>query len=186
MISSERVELMTKLAVLEKNHGSEIRRAEKHFKIDLITNPVWKSVFFVSLLYAAVCALWVGTHADRFLDAIAADQAKNLLLVILTGYGMVLTVSTILSAVISYSRALRASSWRIQYRHYLTRLHQLRADGGDEDEDYWLDDEQADDAPQEHSRLAPPEDGQTLKFEDENYIYYVKAVPKRGKGGRRR
>ena len=54
MAQQEKIRLMTRLAILEKQHGKQIRRAENAFRIDLLTNPVWKMGFFVSLLFALV------------------------------------------------------------------------------------------------------------------------------------
>ena len=93
MAQQEKIRLMTRLAILEKQHGKQIRRAENAFRIDLLTNPVWKMGFFASLACAAVAGILMVLNINMFLDAFASGQLKSLIMIVLIAYGSILLIT---------------------------------------------------------------------------------------------
>lgn len=191
MINQEKIRLMTRLAILEKQHGKQIRKAENAFRIDLLTNPVWKMGFFVSLLFAAAAGILMLLNINMFLDAFASGQLKALIMAVLIIYGSLLLITVILTAIRSGRSCRKAVYYQEQYRSLLERIHKMEPDSRRSSSRYASDtDDWEDEQPQEErgSRRSRPDPDyrhmQTLEFEDDEYIYYVEATPKRG--GRQR
>ena len=191
MAQQEKIRLMTRLAILEKQHGKQIRRAENAFRIDLLTNPVWKMGFFVSLLFAAAAGILMLLNINMFLDAFASGQLKALIMAVLIIYGSLLLITVILTAIRSGRSCRKAVYYQEQYRSLLEKIHKMEPDSRRSSSRYAFDtDDWEDEQPQEErgSRRSRPDPDyrhmQTLEFEDDEYIYYVEATPKRG--GRQR
>ena len=191
MAQQEKIRLMTRLAILEKQHGKQIRRAENAFRIDLLTNPVWKMGFFVSLLFAAAAGILMLLNINMFLDAFASGQLKALIMAVLIIYGCLLLIAVILAAIRSGHSCRKAVYYQEQYRSLLERIHKMEPDSRRSSSRYASDtDDWEDEQPEEErgSRRSRPDPDyrhmQTLEFEDDEYIYYVEATPKRG--GRQR
>ena len=206
MAQQEKIRLMTRLAILEKQHGKQIRKAENAFRIDLVTNPVWKMGFFVSLVLAAVAGILALLNINMFLDAFASGQLKSLILIVLIAYVSILLVAVIASSVKSYGSYRRCIYYQRQYRSLLERLRAFSPEGsgtgsrfggepagssrynrgrdrGPSGED-WEDESGSGERGERRKREELDyRHMQTLEFEDDEYSYYVEAVPKRG--GRR-
>ena len=122
MINQEKIRLMTRLAILEKQHGKQIRKAENAFRIDLLTNPVWKMGFFVSLLFAAAAGILMLLNINMFLDAFASGQLKALIMAVLIIYGSLLLITVILTAIRSGRSCRKAVYYQEQYRSLLEKI----------------------------------------------------------------
>lgn len=215
MVSQEKIRLMTRLAILEKQHGRQIRKAENAFRIDLLTNPVWKMGFFASLLFAAAAAILMALNINMFLDAFASGQLKSLIMVVLIAYSSILLITILIAAVRSYGSYRKSLYYQKQYRSLLEKIRRFDAEGrkgssryasGPEASSRYASGPEAsrqtsygyrppqdeeDDWEDEPSRQRGRGNGnrredldyrhmQTLEFEDDEYIYYVEATPKRG------
>ena len=206
MYSAQKTQLMTRLAVLEKLHGRQIKRARKLYKIDLVTNPVWRRCLIATVLFWGAAGAWAVLRIDAVLDAIAADQARNLLMVVLIAYGMIMMITAALTLALSVRSAGRDRYYYERWKDLSEKLLRMtkrderrsaakperderRNAVKSESDDWWLDDD-PDAAPgmrqAADSGEEPPADGSghTLKFEDEEYVYYVRAIPKKKKRGR--
>jgi len=200
MVNQEKIRLMTRLSILEKQHGKEIRKAENSFRIDLLTNPVWKMGFFASLLFAAAAGILAVCNLNMILDAFATGKLRGLIMAVLIAYGSILLITVIAASVWSYGSYRRALSYREQYRALLERVRRMdsgrkesasryaRGDapgtagtGPRRGEDDWEEDGGKSGRGKrkdlDYRRM------QTLEFEDDEFCYYVEATPKRG--GRR-
>ena len=192
MINQEKIRLMTRLAILEKQHGKQIRKAENAFRIDLLTNPVWKMGFFVSLLFAAAAGILMLLNINMFLDAFASGQLKALIMAVLIIYGSLLLITVILTAIRSGRSCRKAVYYQEQYRSLLEKIHKMEPDSRRSssryasDTDDWEDDDIPRDVPKGKRKREDLDyrHMETLEFEDDEYSYYVEATPKRG--GRQR
>ena len=195
MLDQEKVRLMTRLAILEKQHGRQIRKAENRFGIDRITNPVWKNALLVILLFSAAAAVLCVFQVDMILDAVASGQIRNIILIVLTSYLCVLTVTILVASVLSWSGYRKVSRWERQYHAILERLRRMnefeqkrtgtaRRDDrsaerpaqrgmGDTGDDGYRRRKGKDDEPDYRRTVV-------LEFEDDEYSYYVEATPRRG------
>ncbi len=209
MINQEKIRLMTRLAILEKQHGKQIRKAENAFRIDLLTNPVWKMGFFVSLIFAAVAGVLAVVNINMLLDAFASGKLKNLIMVALIAYGSILLITIVIASVRAYGSYRRSVYYQRQYHSLLEKIRRFEPERRSSSSRYAQDGRIGE--PQRAGRKAPDpsddeewedepdiqerDDGrrkrsdldyrhmQTLEFEDDEYSYYVEATPKRG--GRR-
>ena len=194
MAEQEKIRLMARLAMLESRFGKQIRKAETTSRIDLVTNPVWRWGFGITLLFFAAAGIFVVLNMDMVLDAVAKDQTKNLIMIVLIAWLSLLAVTIVVSFVLSVSRTRRVSELRDQYQQMLLQLERIngmdRRQNAREyrrarEEDLW---EEPDRTTRRAKRTPGEEDldyrhMEVLEFEDDEYCYYVEAVPKRG--GRR-
>ena len=188
MADREKVRLMARLAMLEKHSGRRIQKAENTSRIDLITNPVWRWGLFVTLLFFALTAALAVLNMDMVLDAVSKDRTKSLIMIVLITWLSLLTVTIVISFLWSVSGAKRVNREREQYRRYLSELERIsrmedrRREAFSED-DLW---EEPSGRERNRRRTRPAEEDldyrhmEVLEFEDDDYCYYVEAVPKRG------
>ena len=136
MADQEKVRLMTRLAMLEKHSGKKIRKAENTSRIDLITNPVWIRGIAVTLLFFAAAVLLAALNMDMVLDAVAKDQTKNLIMIVLIAWLSLLAVTILISVMLSWSKTRRISELRDQYHRMLEQLERMnRMDPNDDSRD---------------------------------------------------
>lgn len=121
---------MTRLAILEKQHGKQIRRAENAFRIDLLTNPVWKMGFFASLACAAVAGILMALNINMFLDAFASGQLKSLIMIVLIAYGSILLITIIIAAIRSYGAYRKSLYYQRQYHSLLEKIRRFDQERG--------------------------------------------------------
>ena len=112
MADREKIRLMTRLAMLEESSGKKIRKAENTSRIDLITNPVWRWGFLVTLLFFAVIAAAFALNTNLVLDAVANDQTKNLIMIVLIAWLSLLAVTAVIVSVLSLSETRRVDAIR--------------------------------------------------------------------------
>lgn len=194
MIQREKVYLMARLSMLESQYGKQIRKAQNHSRIDLITNPVWRWGFLVTVLFFGAAGIAAALNLDMVLNAVSKDQTKNLIMVILIAWLSVLAICIVITSVLSVSRWRRMDALREQYQRMLGQLERINAmeNGRGRQTSYAEDMRREESAGRGRSgrRRGPSEENldydrmQVLEFEDDEYCYYVEAVPKRG--GRRR
>ncbi len=196
MADQEKIRLMTRAAILEKTYGKQIRRAGDTCTFDLVTNPVWRRGFFVTLIFFVCAGLLAVLNMDMVLNAVATDQTTNLIMIVLIAYLSLLSITVVISLISSWSKASRMIRIRDQYYSILGRIQMIedkseprrgqrggsRYESRDEDEN-WAGDEE--DGGRKRRRRKEELDYRnmlTLEFEDDDYSYYVEATPKkRGK-----
>ncbi len=196
MADREKVRLMTRLAIYEEQYGKKIRKAENTSRIDLVTNPVWRWGFGITVLFFLIAGVFAVLNMDMVLDAVAKDQMKNLIMIVLIAWLSVLGVTVVITFALSHARLRKMDDLRQQYRkmlQQLERISNMSKDNGrgrrvaPSEEDTW--DEPSSNERGRRRKRPSDEDldygkMEVLEFEDDDYCYYVEAVPKRG--GRRR
>lgn len=196
MLDQEKIRLMTRLAILEKQHGRQIRKAENRFRIDRVTNPVWKKTLLATLLFFAAAAALCAFQVDMILDAVASGQIRNIILIVLTAYLCVLIVTITVTSALSWAGDRKVSRWQRQYHAILERLRRMneyeqQRSGHAGRREGTAPDRQEGLRPQDmrgEERRSPKrrEDDLdyrrtvVLEFEDDEYSYYVEATPRRG------
>ena len=196
MLDQEKIRLMTRLAILEKQHGRQIRKAENRFRIDRVTNPVWKKTLLATLLFFAAAAALCAFQVDMILDAVASGQIRNIILIVLTAYLCVLIVTITVTSALSWAGDRKVSRWQRQHHAILERLRRMneyeqQRSGHAGRREGTAPDRQEGLRPQDmrgEERRSPKrrEDDLdyrrtvVLEFEDDEYSYYVEATPRRG------
>ena len=66
MINNEKVKLMTKLAIYEKNNEEDIKLS-KYYKVDYVKHNILKTLITVTIAYVCILALIVFYNMEYFL-----------------------------------------------------------------------------------------------------------------------
>ncbi len=196
MPEQEKIHLMIRLAMLERSSGKQIRKAGTTSRIDLVTNPAWRWGFVVTLLFFAAAGIFAALNTDMVLDVVAKDQTKNLIMIVLIAWLSLLAVTVVTALALSSARTRKNLELREKYQQMLKQLERTGRMTERYDRPGQMDPGRDDlwEEPSGHRRRAgrnyEEEDldyrhMQVLEFEDDEYCYYVEAVPKRIQGGRR-
>ena len=113
---------------------------------------------------------------------------KSLIMIVLITWLSLLTATIVISFLWSVSGAHRVNRVREQYRRYLLELERISRMKGRRREAFSEDDlwEEPSGRERKRRRAHPAEEDldyrhmEVLEFEDDDYCYYVEAVPKRG------
>ena len=191
MLNPEKLSLMARLAILEQNWGRQIRKSDSTSRIDLVTNPVWRWGFLITLLFFIVAGALAVLNMDMVMDAVAKDLTKNLIMFLLIADLSTLAVTIVIASVCSLARARRMREVSAQYHEMLLALERInemeRRDTGRSYSASFEDDQWEDSSDRSRRRRAASYDEedldyrnmQVLEFEDDDYCYYVEAVPKK-------
>lgn len=131
MPDQERIRLMTRLAILEKENGRELRRIEESYRSDYIGIPMLKNGLRITAVFLAVLGIWIACHAGFVLNVAAEGQLRLLMTGALAAYGTVLLVTlifTFLCVSAAYYRELRLEE------EYQTLLLLLEEEGQEKGE----------------------------------------------------
>ncbi len=132
MLNPRKIQLMTRLAILEKERGGELRRMRESYRSDYIGIPMMKCGLRITAVFLLVCIICAVVNLDFILETVANEQLGLLAVGVLAAYLVVLLVSLIvafLCASADYYRGLRDVE---EYEHLLKGLASL-------EEDEWKD-----------------------------------------------
>ncbi|WP_310605129.1 hypothetical protein [Anaerosporobacter sp.] len=125
MLDNNKIKLMTKLAIYEKNEGQEDIKLSKYYKMDFVRYQVLKSIVSVTVSYLLVLVI-VAFYKSEYLiqEAVKLDY-KAIGSTVLGIYIIILTVY-VLGSVIGYSFKFDLSRKRLfKYRKNLKKLRQF-------------------------------------------------------------
>ena len=124
MINNEKVKLMTKLAIYEKNNEEDIRLS-KYYKVDYVKHNILKTVISVTIAYACILALIVFYNMEYFLAEAFNLDYTIIGVQIVVSYLMMIIVFTMLSFIL-YGDKIRSSRERlVKYNSNLKRLSNM-------------------------------------------------------------
>ena len=129
MLNQEKIQLMTRLAILEEEKGAGLRRVRESYRSDYIGIPMLKNALRVTAVFLLLLCIWGAGNLDFILNILARLQIKLLGIGILTAYIVLLLVTLIITFLCSsadYYRDLRAAQ---EYQWLLERLAELQDDG---------------------------------------------------------
>lgn len=125
MLNPRKIQLMTRLAILEKERGKELRRIKESYRSDYVGIPLLKNALRVTAVFLLVLAVWAVANMEFILDTIADAQLGLLAVGILAAYIVVLLVSLIITFLCisaEYYCSLRAAE---EYDSLLEKLASL-------------------------------------------------------------
>ena len=128
MPDQERIRLMTKLAILEKENGRELRRIEESYRSDYIGIPMLKNTLRVTVAFLVILAVWMVCNVDFVLNIFTEGQMKLLLLGILAAYVTIILITWIVSFLYASMEYCRVQSLEQKYQELLKLLDE-RAPG---------------------------------------------------------
>lgn len=132
MLNPRKIQLMSRLAVLEKEQGRRLKKVRESYRSDYIGIPMLKNALRITVVFLLVLCIWAVSHINFLLELVAQAEVKLWMIVVLTAYIMVLLVSeiiTFLTASADYYRSLRVAE---EYEYLLRQLTALEEDGDEE------------------------------------------------------
>lgn len=132
MLNPRKIQLMSRLAVLEKEQSRRLKKVRESYRSDYIGIPMLKNALRITVVFLLVLCIWAVSHINFLLELVAQAEVKLWMIVVLTAYIMVLLVSeiiTFLTASADYYRSLRVAE---EYEYLLRQLTALEEDGDEE------------------------------------------------------
>ena len=122
MPDQERIRLMTKLAILEKENGRELRRIEESYRSDYIGIPMLKNTLRVTVAFLVILAVWMVCNVDFVLNIFTEGQMKLLLLGILAAYVTIILITWIVTFLYASMEYYRVQRLEQKYQELLKLL----------------------------------------------------------------
>ena len=125
MLNQRKIQLMTRLAILEKEHGKELRKMRESYRSDYIGIPLLKNGGRFTAVFLAICIVFCAANLDFILETTADMQLGLLAVGFLAAYAVVLLVSlivTFLCVSADYYRNLQDVE---EYERLLKKLESL-------------------------------------------------------------
>lgn len=122
MPDQERIRLMTKIAILEKENGKELRRIEESYRSDYIGIPMLKNTLRVTVAFLVILAVWMVCNVDFVLNIFTEGQMKLLLLGILAAYVTIILITWIVTFLYASMEYYRVQSLEQKYQELLKLL----------------------------------------------------------------
>lgn len=125
MLDNNKIKLMTKLAIYEKNEGQEDIKLSKYYKTDYIRYQIIKSIVSVTVSYLLIL-LMVAFYKSEYLIQEAVKLNYKVIGLKVLGIYLILLTIYIFGSIALYSFKFDSSKKRLfKYRKNLKRLRQF-------------------------------------------------------------
>lgn len=122
MPDQEKIRLMTRLAILEKENGKELRRIQETYRSDYIGIPMLKNGLRITAVFLLILGIWLVCNMDPVLGIAAEGQLSLLLVGIGAAYAIVLLVTLIVTFLCASLRYYRGKELEREYQELLDEL----------------------------------------------------------------
>ena len=125
MINEEKVKVMDKLALYEKQEGRKYLPVSKYYRSDYIGLALIKNFFLVTIGYGLILAVIAAYNLEYLLDNVHKMDLISLGIVVLAGYVGILALYSVLTYVqytVKYHNAKKSEK---QYYTQLTKLEKI-------------------------------------------------------------
>lgn len=125
MINEEKVKVMDKLALYEKQEGRKYLPVSKYYRSDYIGLALIKNFFLVTIGYGLILAVIAAYNLEYLLDNVHKMDLISLGIVVLAGYVGILALYSVLTYVqytVKYHNAKKSVK---QYYTQLTKLEKI-------------------------------------------------------------
>lgn len=122
MLNEQKVKMMTRMAIYDKEHSLLKKGAAKSFKTDYVTFGILRTIFTVTIAFAVCVAMYVLYNADVLMENINSLDYMALGRMFL-GYYCVFVVIYIVIALFYYSYKYDKS--KAEIRKYYSNLKRL-------------------------------------------------------------
>lgn len=122
MINKNKVRLMTRTAIYEKNTGHEDMPKAKYYKSDYVSMHMWNTVVAVTVAYLIIFFLVVACNFERVVYNLTNINYTALIVIMAVAYAAAQAVFLIVSYIV-FSYKYTRSQTRI--RKYQNRLHKI-------------------------------------------------------------
>ena len=125
MLNPRKIQLMTRLAVLEKERGKELQKIRESYRSDYIGVPMLKNALRVTAVFLVILMIGAVGNVDFLLDTVANRELGLLGTGILAAYIGVLLVSMIVTFLYSSAEYYRNLRYAEEYEYLLKKLAAL-------------------------------------------------------------
>ena len=122
MINENKVKMMTKMAIYEKNEGKKMLRTAKYFKGDYVSLAVLKSTIATTFAFIIVALMVVLCNTESIIRQINSMDYAALGKKIIVYYVLALIVYVVISGIYS---AYQYDKTRSGIKKYVMRLNKL-------------------------------------------------------------
>ena len=125
MITEEKVKILDRLALYEKQEGRKYLPVSKYYRSDYIGLALIKNFFLVTIGYGLILAVIAAYNLEYLLDNVHKMDLISLGIVVLAGYIGVLAVYSVLTYIQYTVKYYNAKKSVKQYYTQLTRLEKI-------------------------------------------------------------
>lgn len=133
MLNPRKIQLMSRLAVLEKEQGKRLKRVRETYRSDYVGIPMLKNALRITAVFVLILCIWAINNINFLLEIVAQLQIKLMLTGVLTAYIVVLLVGTIITFLVTSADYYRSRRIADEYEYLLKQLAALEED---EDEEF--------------------------------------------------
>ena len=121
-LDPEKIQIMARLAMLEKERGKEIREVRGSFRSDYIGIPILKNMLRVTLAFLIVLCVWGCCHMNLLLSVAAHQELMGFALIILVVYVVLMLVTLMISFLAGSARYYKNRQTAALYLTLLKKL----------------------------------------------------------------
>ena len=125
MLDEEKIKLMTKVSIYEKNEELDDLVLSRYFKEDYVKYGCLKTIVIMTICYWICIALYVLINFEKVMNEINSMDYFRVIYVLLGGYVITIAVFFIYAFIVYNYKYSKAKPGIIKYNHYLTRLIKL-------------------------------------------------------------
>ncbi len=125
MLNEEKIKLMTKTSIYEKNKEKELKIAEKYYKTDYVTYSMVKTSVAVTIAYVVVLMLLVIWKSEELISIVNQIDYFEVVKKLIIVYAMVLVVYMMLSFAIYAIKYDRAKRYQKVYIAKLKKIEKI-------------------------------------------------------------
>lgn len=135
MVNEKRVKQMSKLAIYEQKMGKEPFRLSSYYRSDYVRLQGLKTLVAITIAYGICLAGYMVLRLEYILDHLMQIDYKNVGIIIVGSYLLLLVVFFLLSRVLAVRKYERAKAQLEIYSHLLGELEQSYKEEQDPMED---------------------------------------------------
>lgn len=133
MLNPRKVQLMTRLAALEKAQGKRLKKVRETYRSDYVGIPMLKNGLRITALFVILLGIWAVNSIDFLLELVAQLQLKTFMLSVLTAYIVILLIGMVITFLLAAAEYYRSRKIADEYEYLLKQLAALE---DDEDEEF--------------------------------------------------
>lgn len=127
MPDEEKIKLMTKAALYEKDQSADGRNLSRYYKEDYVKYGMLRTVITTTIGYWLVIAVYVMLKFNRILEDISKRNYFRIVVLVMAGYAICLVVFLLYAFVVYNVKYEKARAGIIRYNKNLKRLLRLYA-----------------------------------------------------------
>lgn len=122
LLNENKVKMMTKMAIYEKNEGKKMLRTAKYYKVDYIAFGVLKNIIAVTLAYIIIVVLYAFCNIEKMIADISSMNYARIGGKVAVYYIIMLVAFSIIAGFVS---SYQYEHSRKGLKRYFSRLNKL-------------------------------------------------------------